>query len=302
VTNQALNIGLLADNANGLAELTLLLCDTPFEIACSVLIDTQNLPLRDDIDVWVLNISEHCAHAETFLDWLNDQKVAHLILETGALTLSARSLSDKINDVFYSGFQGKKARNKPNRVWVLAASTGGPQAIADFLSELGDKASSDAFVYVQHIEAHSFQALLTTVKRNTSLAVEECKAGLFIEAGHIYVVDPIQAFGLSESGRIVGSSEKWSGVYTPSIDQVIAKVARIYRAQSAAIVFTGMGNDGAASCRLMQALGGTIVTQSFESCTVDSMPRSVVDQIDVAFSGTAEALASKVAEYSEAQD
>lgn len=302
MTNRALNIGLLADNAEGLGELVSRLRDTSLKQACSVLMRAHSLPLRKDIDVWVLNISDQSADAELFLDWLHDRNVPHLILETGASKVSARGLAEKINEAFSSAQYSERVIQRPNRIWVLAASTGGPEALAVFLTTLGMQATCDAFIYVQHIEPHSFQALLTTVKANTLLKVNECSAGIFLEAGHIYVVDPVQAFSLSGSGRILAQNETWSGIYTPSIDQVIAKVARVYRSRSGAIVFSGMGSDGAASSRLMQALGGTIFTQSLDSCTVDSMPRSVIEQIDVAFSGTAEALANKVALCSEVDD
>ena len=165
-----------------------------------------------------------------------------------------------------------------------------------FLALLDQSAKQDAFIYAQHIDSHALPVLISSVEAKSFLTVSRCESGEFIEAGTIYVVDPECAFEMTDSGRFVMTDKGWSGVYKPSINQVIAIVARYYRARSGAVVFSGMGDDGADSCRLMQAVGGVIMTQALDTCAVDSMPRVVNGCVDVLLSGTIEQLAQKVSE------
>src|SRR5690606_21365580 len=98
---------------------------------------------------------------------------------------------------------------------------------------------------------------------------------------------------LLEGGVLSPLPEPWGGRYRPSIDQVIAKVARIYRDRCGVIVFTGMGDDGANSCTMMHHRGGQIWIQTAASCAIDSMPVSVEKKGCVHFSAAPAELAQQ---------
>lgn len=294
-----IKLGLLADTPESLAALSATINEGAHELISSCLIGAGRFSFADAVDVWVLCLSADCVDLESLLNDLNERELAYVVVDAGADLTANSGLDLKINEAFNAQRHGYRARQKPKRVWVLAASTGGPKAISVFLRALGSNALNDAFIYAQHIEAHSLSALMTSVKASTALDARFCEDGVFVEAGHIYLVHPLRAFSLTEAGRFVLSEQAWSGIYQPSINQIIAKVARLYRRNAGALVFSGMGDDGAEACRIMKAVGGLVMIQSFEGCTVDSMPRSVSGEIEVAFSGSAEALAAKVAEYAE---
>ena len=296
MVEQSLRLGLLAEDSVGLGQLVSQLRNTPHQIAYSVLIRAHSLPLREDVDAWLVGIGEHSEEADMVIDWLHERDIPHLLLDANSKRSSVDNLINKIYETVNASKHGLLVQKKPARVWVLAASTGGPEAVAQFLGMLDTSAQKDAFIYAQHIEAHSLPALMTGVKANTSMSVSYCVSGSFIEAGHVYIVDPLRAFELTPSGRFISVGQPWSGVYQPSINQVIAKVARNYRNRSGALVFSGMGDDGAESSRLMHAVGGQVLIQSFDSCAVDSMPRSVADKVDQVFNGSITELAEKVME------
>ena len=91
----------------------------------------------------------------------------------------------------------------------------------------------------------------------------------------VYLISPLHQIELLEGGVLSPLPDPWGGRYRPSIDQVIAKVARVYRDRGGAIVFTGMGDDGANSCTMLHHRGGQVWIQSAASCAIDSMPVSV---------------------------
>jgi two-component system chemotaxis response regulator CheB len=54
-------------------------------------------------------------------------------------------------------------------------------------------------------------------------------------------------------------------------------VADVYGSRVLGVVMTGMGSDGKEGAAWIKARGGTILTESEESCVVYGMPRSVVE-------------------------
>jgi len=331
---QTASIGLLADNAEELGKLVAMLRGGAYQVECAIVMSRDCLPLRDDIDVWLIRVGQDADDSEEVslvLDWLQEQDRTFVLQDvnqtasmepatqtsTGALpgiltetlleTTSGasreamqRTLLQKLDETFASLRRDEKNTKKPEpiKVWVLAASTGGPEAVSEFLQSLGacseQAAAQCAFIYVQHIEAYAFASLVSKVNAHSELEVQECIAGERIQAGRIYVAHPEQAFGISESRRFVATTEPWKGDYQPSVNQVIAKVARIYRQQSGAIVFTGMGDDGADSARLMSAMGGEVMVQSFDSCTVDSMPKCASEATNISLCASIADLAAAV--------
>ncbi len=54
-------------------------------------------------------------------------------------------------------------------------------------------------------------------------------------------------------------------------------VAKVYGADSLAVMLTGMGQDGLNGCQQIKKAGGAIIAQEREGCAVWGMPGAVVD-------------------------
>ena len=65
--------------------------------------------------------------------------------------------------------------------------------------------------------------------------------------------------------------------HRPSVDVLFRSVAKELGKESAAVLMTGMGDDGAEAMQTVQAAGGVTIAQSLESCVVDSMPRAAIE-------------------------
>lgn len=293
---KALRLGLLADDSAGLGELLSQLQSTQHHIICSVLMRSHSLPLREDVDAWIVSVADPDGEVGQVLESLHDNDVPYLLMEAGSIRARLKNLLSKIYEAVASPHHGVRAKSRPRKVWVLAASAGGPESVLKFFECLQDKAGHDAFIYAQHLDSEALPTLFDVASKTTSMAVSHCISGAFVEAGKVYIVDPEQAFEITENGRIVATQQAWSGAYKPSLNQVIARVGRVFRQRSGAIVFSGMGDDGAGACRMMHAYGGTVLIQTFDSCAVDSMPRSVKRYVAETASATVEELAKKVAE------
>jgi len=188
-------------------------------------------------------------------------------------------------------------RPRARNLWVLGASTGGPDAVAKFLDALGDDLEGVAFLYAQHIEQHALASLQRVVAKHSVYNVELIDEPKVVRERTIYMASPGSQLELLDSRVLMPMDESWGGRYRPSIDQVIAKVARVYGPKGGAIVFTGMGDDGAQSSMLMHYRGGRVWVQSRETCTIDSMPAAVEARGCAQFSGSPEELGAKLMEW-----
>lgn len=308
---QSLLIGVIAASVKQLGELTRLVRGAGYPVAVSVELRAGTDPVLRAADVWIVDLDLNDETAKALfeqLDTCGSPVIYQDDLQASAVTDSAekilpalirqqkeRRLGAKLRQLVREPSSTESVAQAPRakKVWVIAASTGGPEAVAGFLKGVPQDLDGIALLYVQHIEGHGHSNLCRVVAKHSCWAVKTIDAPTVIREKTIYMVSPEQQFELSDAGVISPLPEPWAGHYRPSIDQVIAKVARVYRDRAGAIIFTGMGDDGANSCTLMHHRGGQVWVQRSATCTIDSMPVSVEKKGCVSFSGEPRTLAQQ---------
>lgn len=191
--------------------------------------------------------------------------------------------------------KGHEAAESAREVWVLGSSLGGPQALKLFLSTLPDGLSI-GFVIAQHIGKPFVPLLAEQLGRVTGMRVTPAVAGTTVQAGEVILVPIDVRFTLTDAGVIELRDEPTRGPYKPCIDEVMEEVARCYGNRAAAIVFSGMGEDGAVGALAINAAGGRVWAQDAPSCSISSMPDAARRRGVVEFSGTPDELAQRLAE------
>ncbi len=187
------------------------------------------------------------------------------------------------------------------RVVILGASLGGPAAVKSFLDCL-PVGLPTAYVYAQHIDQNSANVLVRVLGRHASVRLTEAKQGGKLHNGEVVIMPVEQEVIFDEDGGMCLQEHPWPGPYGPSIDQVMLNVANHFGARVHAILFSGMGNDGAIAGPLLKAYGSRIWTQASESCANSSMPDSVADTGCVEFRGTPAQLADKLVKTIELEE
>src|SRR5690606_17410435 len=162
------------------------------------------------------------------------------------------------------------------QVWVLAASTGGIQAVSRFLALL-PPSPRVALVYVQHFVAHQHGQLLKIVARNCAWPVRGIDYGASLRGGWVTVPSPEERFDIDHEGLLgVAGAQGWQAPYRPNIDEVAEQVSGYYGGRAGIIVFSGMGDDGGRGSALISAGGGQVWVQSPASCAAVAMPEAVL--------------------------
>ena len=175
-------------------------------------------------------------------------------------------------------------------VWVLGASLGGPQAVRQFLTTI-NKNLPVAFILAQHIGANHISLLAEQLNRVTAFNVLPGKNGHRLQHGEVVLTPADKEIAFTDDGYLALRPAPANAIYSPSIDNVMAEVAKRFGEKAGTIVFSGMGDDGASGCESIAENNGIVWAQDIASCVVSSMPDHARKTGKVSFSANPEKLA-----------
>ena len=180
-----------------------------------------------------------------------------------------------------------------DEVWILGASLGGPAAVKTFLDHL-PPGLPVGFIYAQHIDGNFTEVLTRVLGRHAHYQLRRAEEGYRVHNGDVVLMPVENEWSFNRDGRLAQLDKPWPGPYGPSIDQVLLNVADYYGKRCHAILFSGMGNDGAIAAPMLKAYGSRIWVQESRSCGNSSMPESVAATGCSSFCGTPEQLAAEL--------
>ena len=182
----------------------------------------------------------------------------------------------------------------PCDLWVIGASLGGPAALKRFFAALNEPLPV-CFLLVQHIDPHFLPVLGKILEgANPFYRVDVLSRPGLIEPGTILLAPVEKRLWFLDGAQVVHSPHSWTPPYSPCINDVLHDVAIAYPAQSHAIIFSGMGEDGVSGAEAMHRAGGDIWVQDAESCASAVMPDAIDATGIVSLRATPEQLAEKL--------
>ncbi len=157
---------------------------------------------------------------------------------------------------------------------AIGASTGGPVALAHILSAL-PRALPAPILVAQHLTRGFVRGLVRWLDEEAELDVMLAKAGEVARPGCVYLAPDGQDLGVDDEGCL--SLEPSQREPCPSVDHLFEAVAKSFGSRGAAVLLTGMGQDGARGLLALRRAGGSTVAQDQASALVFGMPAAAIE-------------------------
>lgn len=192
-----------------------------------------------------------------------------------AVTARRSRLAPTSRKLDAGGTDRGRATHHPAEIVAIAASTGGPPALARILVSLPADLDVPVLV-VQHIADGFERGLARWLDDLSPLAVRVADRPGGLMAGEVLVASAGTHLGVSGRGATELSSSAPIGGFRPSATHLFRSAAAAYGRGALAVVLTGMGSDGADGLADVKGAGGSVIAQDEDSSIVYGMPRAAV--------------------------
>ena len=163
----------------------------------------------------------------------------------------------------------------PPRIIGIGASTGGPQAFQEILSNLPANLTVPVLC-VQHISDGFMRGMVDWLSKKCPLKIVTAETGILPQAGTVYFPRDDSHLIVDSQGRLECSNALRYDGHRPSISVTFNSLARVYGKGAAGVLLTGMGRDGVDGMRAIAQAGGATIAQDEESSIVFGMPREAI--------------------------
>ncbi|MCB2187610.1 MAG: PAS domain-containing protein [Deltaproteobacteria bacterium] len=152
----------------------------------------------------------------------------------------------------------------------IGASAGGLEALQEFLQNLPSDADL-ALVVIMHQDPRGKSHLVPILQRVTTLPVSEIAEGQKPQAGHVQVCPPGKLTTLAGGEFHVRDQ---ADIHAVGLDVLFSSLAAELETNSAGIVLSGSGSDGARGVKDIKAAGGLVMIQDESTARYADMPRA----------------------------
>ncbi len=162
-------------------------------------------------------------------------------------------------------------------VIAIGSSTGGPQALQKFFTDLKGGIRQPVFI-TQHMPAVFTTILAEHISKQSGLTCREAVEGDVVQDEHIYMAPGnfhmiVNAVGAKKIISL--NQEPPENFCRPSVDPMMKSLAAAYGRKVLGVIFTGMGSDGLKGCQSIVEAGGAVLAQDEASSVVWGMPGAV---------------------------
>ncbi|MFA6504587.1 MAG: chemotaxis response regulator protein-glutamate methylesterase [Treponemataceae bacterium] len=163
------------------------------------------------------------------------------------------------------------------RIVVVGASTGGTEALREYLEAL--PLDAPGMVIVQHMPEHFTAAFAKRLDGLCKVNVKEAEDNDTVVRGRVLIAPGNKHTLLKRAGARYYVEVKEGPLvcrHRPSVDVLFRSAARYAAKNAIGVIMTGMGDDGARGMKEMHDAGSYTFAQDETSCVVFGMPNEAI--------------------------
>ena len=191
---------------------------------------------------------------------------------------AAPEVSPKLTaDVMLPKPDGAAIVETTEKVIVVGASTGGTEALREFLEAFPEDAPG--IVIVQHMPEHFTEAFAKRLDGLCRINVKEAVDNDSVIRGRALIAPGNRHSLLKRSGARYYVEVKEGPLvcrHKPSVDVLFRSAARYAGKNAIGVIMTGMGDDGSRGMREMHDSGAYTIAQDEATCVVFGMPNEAI--------------------------
>jgi two-component system chemotaxis response regulator CheB len=163
------------------------------------------------------------------------------------------------------------------KVVVVGASTGGTEALREFLEAMPQNAPG--IVIVQHMPEHFTKAFAERLDGLCKMSIKEAENDDTVIRGRALIAPGNKHTLIKRSGAryyVEVRDGPLVSRHRPSVDVLFRSAARYVGKNCIGVIMTGMGDDGSHGMQEMKLEGSFNIAQDEKSCVVFGMPKEAI--------------------------
>jgi two-component system chemotaxis response regulator CheB len=173
---------------------------------------------------------------------------------------------------------GSRQLRTTDRIIAIGASTGGTEAIREFL--VGMPTDCPGILIVQHMPENFTRMFAERLNGLCQINVKEAEHNDPILPGHAYIAPGGKHLWVKrDEGQLLAklSTEPPMNLHRPSVDFLFLSAAKFVGADAVGVLMTGMGRDGAKGMLEMKKAGAYNIAQDEATSVIFGMPREAIE-------------------------
>lgn len=179
-------------------------------------------------------------------------------------------------DSMPKAIRSKEIGNKKILAIVMGASTGGPKALFNVITNLPEKLGVPVLV-VQHMPEGFTKAFAERLDKFSKVKVVEAREGMSVEKDVVYIAPGGKHMEISRNKTITLNLEPPMWGVRPAVDKLFISGAKVYGENLLGIILTGMGRDGADGIIEVKKAGGATISEDESTCIIYGMPKAAYE-------------------------
>lgn len=180
-------------------------------------------------------------------------------------------------DVMLPKLNGPVRLETTEKIVVVGASTGGTEALRDYLDAL--PLDAPGMVIVQHMPEHFTAAFAKRLDSLCRVRVKEAEDNDTVIRGRVLIAPGNRHTLLKRAGARYFVEVRDGPLvcrHRPSVDVLFRSAARYAGGNAIGVIMTGMGDDGSRGMKELHDTGAYTIAQDEETCVVFGMPNEAI--------------------------